>query len=299
MTDTSMFKYAPAKRADSHVMVSLAGASGTGKTYSALRLATGLSGDKPFAVLDTEAGRALHYTDDFKFDHSDFAPPFTPERYTEAVDAAVKAGYKAIVIDSMSHEFDGEGGIFEAAESGGGKGPGKWLQPKMRHKKMMNKFLQVRAHLIFCLRAERKIDMTQKDSNGKMIVVDQGWVPICEKKFGYEMTIRFTLNPTAPGMVDLTLPHKVEDHHRMAFMPGAFIDEAGGRLLADWSQGKTVETPNKKLWDQARRIAQEGGEALKTFWSKVATEDDKVNLRVIGAQLRGMANTADANKEPW
>ena len=290
------FTFSPAERRNTHIMVALAGASGTGKTYSAMRLASGICGDKPFAVIDTEAGRALHYADQFRFDHVDFGPPFSPERYTEAVKAAVGAGYDAIVIDSMSHEFEGQGGLMEAAEQSNMKGPGAWLKPKQRHKKMMNEFLQVRSHLIFCLRAAEKIDMSKKDEKGRVIVESKGWVPIQEKTFMYEMTASLTLSPDHPGIVDMTLPHKMQDQHRMAFMPGRHITEEAGLHLARWARGEPVETPHKDLWDRARTIAHEGRDHLLTFWKEVATDEEKQNLRVIAHELKQIAADADANR---
>lgn len=290
------FTFNTAQRRDTHLLIALAGASGSGKTFSAMNLATGICGDKPFAVIDTEAGRALHYADQFNFKHADFAPPFTPERYLEAVKAAEAAGFEAIVIDSMSHEFDGEGGIMDMAEKSNMKGPGAWKDPKMRHKKMMNAFLQVRCHLIFCLRAEEKIDMSKKDDRGRVIVENAGWFPIQEKRFMYEMTASFTMNPASPGVVDLTLPHKVQDQHRMSFLPGQHISVEAGAKLATWAKGDAVAMPDKELWDRARRIAHEGREKLKTFYYNVATEDEKLNLKPIGAELNAIAKRADENR---
>src|SRR5690349_22039333 len=97
------FTFRKAVRENVGLLVGLAGASGSGKTYTAMRLATGIAGDKPFAVIDTEAGRAKHYADQFRFDHGDLAPPFRPDAYAEAIIAADKAGYPVIVVDSTSH----------------------------------------------------------------------------------------------------------------------------------------------------------------------------------------------------
>lgn len=290
------FTITQATRADTYLLISLAGASGSGKTFSAMQLATGICGDEKFLVIDTESRRALHYADQFNFDHIDFPPPFTPERYLEAVKLGEKQGYKAIVIDSMSHEFDGEGGIMEAAANSSIKGPGAWKDPKMRHKKMVNAFLQVRTHLIFCLRAEEKIDMSKKDDRGRVIVENAGWFPICEKRWPYEMTASFTMNPASPGVIDLSLPHKVQDQHRMAFQPGHHINADGGDLLAKWARGETIEEPDKELWDRARRIAHEGVEKITTFFKSVATEEEVKRLQPIRRELWNTANAADANR---
>src|SRR4249919_950571 len=107
------FTFRPAVRENVGLLIGLSGASGSGKTYSAFRLAKGIAGDKPFAVIDTEAGRAKHYGDRFKFDHGDLKPPFRPGAYADAIGAADAAGYPVIVVDSFSHEHAGEGGLLD------------------------------------------------------------------------------------------------------------------------------------------------------------------------------------------
>ena len=96
------FTFTPAVRRNTHLLLALAGASGSGKTFSALELATGLAGATgKVAVIDTEAGRSLHYADRFRFDHCELTPPFTPQRYREAIEAAESAGYAVIVTPPM------------------------------------------------------------------------------------------------------------------------------------------------------------------------------------------------------
>src|SRR5262245_24721634 len=111
------FHFRPAVRSEIRLLLALSGGTGSGKTYSAMRLASGLAGDKNFAVIDTENGRASMYADQFKFDVGELAAPFTPDAYLEAIIAAEKAGYGVILVDSMSHEWAGEGGILDMQEA--------------------------------------------------------------------------------------------------------------------------------------------------------------------------------------
>ena len=116
------FEYRPAVREKIGALFGLAGASGSGKTRTALHLAKGMAnGHGQVAVVDTESGRALHYAPrpgekadsskgTFDFFHIDFSPPFTPERYVEAIRFAETNGATVIVLDSTSHEWAGEGG---------------------------------------------------------------------------------------------------------------------------------------------------------------------------------------------
>lgn len=247
------FSFRPAVRENVGLLIGLAGASGSGKTYTAMRLASGISGDKPFAVIDTEAGRAKHYADQFRFDHGDLKPPFSPHAYAEAIAAADAAGYPVIVVDSCSHEHAGDGGILDMQEAEfqrmGAREAVKmasWIKPKMEHRKMVSRLLQVRAHLILCFRAEEKIEMVRGD-NGKMEVRKKqtatgidGWVPICEKNLPYELTVSFLLMASRPGV---PLPIKLQEQHRALFALDQPITEESGRKLAAWASGKTTTAP--------------------------------------------------------
>src|SRR5580704_14308767 len=105
------FTFAPAERKSLGLVIGLAGGPGSGKTYSALELAAGISGDKPFAMIDADRGRSLHYADDFRFDYGELHAPFRPQAFLDALLAAEAAGYRAIVVDNMSAEHEGEGGL--------------------------------------------------------------------------------------------------------------------------------------------------------------------------------------------
>lgn len=241
------FTFRPAVRENVSLLIGLAGSSGSGKTYTAMRLATGISGERPFCVIDTEAGRAKHYADRFKFDHGDLTAPFSPQRYEEAILAADEAGYPAIVVDSMSHEWAGDGGILDMQaaefERMGGRDAAKmasWIKPKMAHKSMVQRLLQVRAHLILCFRAEEKIDMVKGD-DGKMKIVPKaspvglhGWIPICEKNLPYELTVSFLLTADRPGYPK---PIKLQEQHRAIFPLEQPIDERSGAAVASWAAG--------------------------------------------------------------
>ena len=248
------FQFRPAKRENVGLIIGLAGASGSGKTYTAMRLASGISGDKPFAVIDTEAGRAKHYAEQFRFDHGDLKPPFRPDAYTEAIKAADAAGYPVIVVDSASHVWAGEGGILDWQEEELNRMAGDdwkkreackmaaWIKPKGQHKRMVQSLLQVRAHLILCFRAEEKLEMS-RDDKGKMQIAKKqgatgldGWFPICEKNLPYELTASFLLLATKPGVPH---PIKLQEQHRALFPHDKPITEESGKRLSEWASGAT------------------------------------------------------------
>lgn len=243
----SNYIFKRAVRENVPLLLGLAGASGSGKTYTAMELATGMAGGKPFAVIDTEAGRAKHYADQFAFDHMDIHPPFRPETYLAAIKAADSANYPVIVVDSMSHEWAGDGGILDWQEEEWAKNNhaewarmSSWIAPKRGHKAMVSKLLQVRAHVILCFRAEPKIEMA-KDEKGKTIVVEKkgpggfkGWLPICEKNLPYELTASFLFMAEAPGV---PVPMKLPAQLAPFFPEHRQVTATAGRQLADWARG--------------------------------------------------------------
>ena len=249
------FQFRPAVRENVGLLIGLAGSSGSGKTYTAMRLASGISGDKPFAVIDTEAGRAKHYADMFRFDHGDMKPPFSPHAYADAIMAADEAGYSVIVVDSFSHEHAGQGGILDMQEAEyqrlGGTDKVKmtsWIKPKGEHRKMVQRLLQVRAHLILCFRAEEKIEMVRTaqgvEVRKKVTATGlDGWVPICEKTLPYELTASFLLMATRPGV---PMPIKLQEQHRALFPLDQPITEESGRRLAEWARGGATSAPDER-----------------------------------------------------
>lgn len=268
---TSPFK--PGVREGVGLLIGLAGPTGSGKTLSALRLARGLAGgdDAKIAFIDTEARRALHYAVSpgeapgafsFAFQHADLAPPFTPERYLDLIEGADKAGFAVIVIDSFSHEWDGEGGLTEIHdaihERMGGQDKqsiAAWKEPKLRHKRLVSRLLQCRAHLVICMRAEDKLRMEtveQKNEDtgrtykktvitpAKDLPASERWVPVCEKRFPYELITSFVVTPDRPGV---PIPLKLQEQHRPSVPLDRPLDEKVGAALASWARGERKAGP--------------------------------------------------------
>ncbi len=243
------FEFRDAVRKNVPLFIGIAGGTGSGKTESALRIATGLAGGKPFAAIDTEHGRMLHKADDYEFMHAELDEPFTPERYIEALKAA--EGFPVIVIDSGSHVYEGVGGLLEQQDEEFAKAGRKesarmssWIRPKQRHKKFVQALLRTPAHVVLCLRAEDKIEIV-KDAQGKTVVRPKsslvgadGWIPICEKRLPFELTISLLLTADAPGVPK---PIKLERRHADLVPLDRQLDEEVGRRLAEWAAGGLTE----------------------------------------------------------
>ena len=274
-----MITFRKAVRENISLIIGLAGPSGGGKTMTALRLAKGLAGNKPFAVIDTEAGRAKHYAGTFTFDHADLAPPFRPSAYAEAIKAADMAKYPVIIVDSCSHEHAGEGGLLDWHEQELDRmakddwkkrescNMAAWIKPKMDHKQFVSKLLQVRAHLILCFRAEQKIEM-KRGQDGRMELVPKtiasgfsDWIPICEKNMLYELTASFLLTPDAPGKPK---PIKLQQQMREFIDLNAPIDESVGRKMGEWAKGvnqqpAAAESPQDRPTPEETPSSEESG----------------------------------------
>jgi ABC-type dipeptide/oligopeptide/nickel transport system ATPase subunit len=250
---TRTFQDIPAVRTAVPLLVGLSGPSGCGKTFSALRLATGMQkiGGGEIFVIDTEARRALHYADNFNFRHVEFKAPFGPLDYLAAIEHCVSRGAKIIIVDSMSHEHEGPGGVLEmhaaAVErmSGGDENKAKrvtmlaWVKPKQERRRLLNSLVQTGASMIFCFRAKEKIKpVAGRDP------IQLGWMPIAGDEFVYEMTTSVLLPAAARGVPDWQ-PEQVGER-MMVKLPAQFgwlaesrgpLDEAAGERMGLWAAG--------------------------------------------------------------
>jgi len=251
------FEMVPGKREQVPVLVGLCGPSGSGKTFSALRVAEGIrqvtGGD--IAVIDTEARRALHYAEMFTFHYIGFEPPHGSLDYLAAIRSAAEQGARVIVVDSMSHEHEGEGGLLELHESEVTRLAGNdfrkreavkmlaWSLPKQNRRRLINGILQVKAHFVFCFRAKSTSRPVKRE--GKTVVEQMGFVPITGEELPFEMTLNAILPPGSGGVPDwspqypgermmVKLPAQFRDLLRKRDAP---LDEEVGRQLAEWAKG--------------------------------------------------------------
>jgi hypothetical protein len=299
------FTFKPATREQTPLLLGLVGPSGGGKTFSALRLATGIQQvvGGEIAVIDTEARRALHYANKFKFLHLDFSPSHSPDRYLEAIKAAIAAGAKTVVVDSMSHEHEGAGGVLEWHEAELDRMAGDdyrkreamnflaWAKPKAARRKLINGLLQMHCNFVFCFRAKEKIKMV-KDANGKTKPEDAGWQAIAGEEFVFEMTDRFLLPPGANGVPDLsrqawdTGVPKVPADHNDIIGSGKQLDEAMGAALAQWAMGATSPAPKqppKEAFDVEKTLVAFGKigvsrQAVTAYLGHAPTKSDRQAL---------------------
>ena len=226
------------------LILGVSGLTGSGKTYSALLLAQHLAKERGGEVygLDTENGRmadyqsAADYPDLTPYRLCTFEPPFSSERYTEAVLAADAAGAACIVVDSTTDEWDGPGGVLDlhtqTLDRMAGQDQAKrdranlaaWAVAKPPHKRFANEIFRLKAHLILCFRAQPKTTM----KGGK--VVDLGLQPICGTDLPYKLRFHLLMHEVGDGGYSVLKAYK---HERDVFPPSGRIDaDAAARLVA-------------------------------------------------------------------
>lgn len=220
-----------AKRAASKGRLLLTGPSGSGKTWGALTFAKGL-GCQRVIVIDTEQGSSDLYESILPFEVIDLAPPFTPERYIEAIEAAEEAGADCIIIDSISHEWNGKGGCLELVDEiaraqfrGNTWSAYSVITP--RHRAFIDRMLRSSAHIIATGRS--KTETAQVEDGGRKKVAKLGMK--VETRDGVEYEFTTVLDIVHDGHFALASKDRT----------GIFTDTdpkpitvATGKLLAAW-----------------------------------------------------------------
>lgn len=232
------------KRQNVKLRLGISGASGFGKTTSALLLAHGLTNDwKKIAVVDTENSSASLYSHLGNFNVLDLKAPYSPERYIEAIQLCEKSNMEVIIIDSISHEWNGKGGCLEEQQNLGGRFQ-DWSKITPRHQGFIDTILQSKCHIITTTR--RKVDYSLDSvGNGKTKVVKHGTKEITREGFEYELTVNFELlndNHMASASKDRT----------GLFMnkPEFVITTKTGEKLLDWCNAFST---NKEVLEQISR----------------------------------------------
>lgn len=307
----SRFTIAQAARRPVPLLVGVCGPSSSGKTFSMLRLASGIqrvcSGH--IGVIDTENGRALHYADRFTFLHLPFSPPFSPDDYWEAIQVAAAAGCKTIIIDQLSHEHEGPGGVLEMHEAevermvGSGWRPDAaqfpaWAKPKAQRRKLIQNMLQLNVNLICGFRAKRKvkIEKTERGGRTRNEPVDQGWMPIAGDEYAYEMSALAVLPPGSKGVPDwLTqdpgseMVRKRPVQFEAILKPGAQLSEDMGEAMARWAAGE--KAPAQSAPAAAAAAQDDRFNELLALIEMSDTRDKLAATKAIANKTAGLSKT--------
>lgn len=268
----SVVNIRPVKSGQSKAVIGIAGQSGDGKTLTALYIARGMV-DKPEEIgfLDTENKRGSLYADalDGKFLIGDLYPPFSPSRYSEAIKQFQDAGVKVLIIDSVTHEWEGEGGCDDIANApkpdGTPRKVANWIEAKREHKRFMNVLLQSNMDIICCIRAREKTDFSNPSMPKSL-----GVLPVCEKNFMFEMTASILMADQGKKQIHLKVPNFL----KQAFGNGnGYLGLETGQLIRKWlSAGESESQEIERYKSEALLICEKGTEELTKLWKSIPKE---------------------------
>lgn len=256
--------FTKAVRKKAKLRLALTGPSGSGKTWGALEIAKGLGGR--IACIDTEKGSASLYSDRADFDVLELAPPYSPEKYIEAIKEAEAAGYDVLIIDSVTHEWSGSGGVLELVDQVAtarfrGNSWSAWNELTPRHRAFIDAMLQSRMHIIATGRS--KTETAQVEENGRKKVAKLGMKTEQRDGFEYEFTV--VLDIVHDGH------YAVASKDRTGLFKGdakPITEQTGAQLLAWLEAGEERKMPESELWDHVAAIdASEDMDALRIVFT--------------------------------
>jgi len=234
-----------AKRHQVKLRLGLSGASGFGKSFSALLLAFGITNDwSKIAVIDTENGSAGLYSHLGDYNVLSLDAPYSPERYIEAIRTCENASdIEIIIIDSITHEWQGKGGCLQIHEKLGSRFQ-DWAKVTPRHTAFIDAILNSKCHVITTTR--RKVDYSlDTTQNGRTKVVKHGTKEITREGFEYELTVNFEI------INDKHLAKASKDRTGLfADKPEFVINASTGKKLIAWcNEGISIEQISNEIED--------------------------------------------------
>lgn len=285
------FSFNKAKREQIWVKVLLAGPSGAGKSYTALRLATGIAKKTKgkIAAIDTENGRIRYYANEFDFNDLQLEPPYSPEKYVEAIEVAVSEGFSILIIDSITHEWDY---CLDQHSKMPGNSYTNWGKITPKHDAFMEKILQSPIHVISTVRG--KDEYVMEDKNGKQVPKKVGIGYKQRDNTEYNYTVTFNIDQqthVADATKDNT--HIFEGRYEI-------LTEKDGEKLFDWANtgDKPVEKPKVEKVEKSELENTEEPEDVKTVIAKiseVAMKKAEINKDAVFAAIKKHHKTANYN----
>jgi len=286
-----------ATKAAAKLRLGLIGPAGSGKTYTALRIAHGLGGR--IAVVDTERGSASLYAGErgIDFDVNEL-DTYEVERFIDAIKDAAAGGYSTIIIDSLSHAWAGKGGILEFVDKAGkrntgGGNFGAWRDATPRHNALVDAILGAPLHVICTLRS--KVEYVVENVGGRNQVRKVGLQPVQRDGLEYEFTV----------VGDVTQEHDLlVTKTRAAFLKDAVIREAGeelGQQLAAWLADVEVAPPPAPTPSVARdpRPADAEKPLVDVIRDSIATARSDRTLRKIIKRLDELVAEDQVTGDQW
>jgi hypothetical protein len=229
-----------ATRRQAKIKLGLQGPSGSGKTTSALLLAYGLVGDwSKIAVIDSENGSADLYSHLGDYNVLGITAPYSPEKYSEAIKICHAQGMEAIIIDSISHEWEGDGGILDIHGNMAGNSFANWAKVTPRHNSFVNTILSTPVHVIATIRSKQDYVMMEK--NGKAVPEKVGLKGVTKDGMDYEFTVVFDINIRHHATPSKDRTGIFSSRHEFV------ITTETGQRIREWCESGDVRLPESKM----------------------------------------------------
>lgn len=291
------FQVQKAKREKVYAKVALMGSSGSGKSVSSLRLATGmvarmkeldaLNGTTGKILLaNTEGSRGKYYAGEYDYDIVDLEPPFNPELFVDLVNFAVESKYSVLIIDSSSSEWEGKGGCLELQQQAGGTYQA-WSRVTPRHQKFVDAIAYSPIHILSTMRSKDQYEV-ERDDKGKVAVRKIGLGAKQRDGFEYDFTCTFMIERDT----HMAKPEK-DNTHIFERMGMNILDESCGAKIIDWANaGETegaVSAPSFVPSTNSGYSDNEVASSIESITSLVSALQDK------GADRSDIANAIKAH----
>jgi hypothetical protein len=264
------------------MLIGICGPPGGGKTFSALRLATGMQRVRPgpIVVIDTESGRVSKYHTSrggpFEFMAVRFDAPYNPDHFLDAIEQQLGRNPAAIIVDSLSDEHEGPGGVIDwhdqEVPSSGGNDWAAWKRPKAARKRLVSGILRITVPLLFTFRAREKT--TTKP--GSKVPEKLGWQPVAPAEIVHAIDLMSLLPPRADGVpvwksekVGEEFVIKLPEYLRPYIREATALDEDMGEAFARWAMGKPVEAFDAAGYHETERR-----------WITISVHADDVRARM-------------------
>jgi len=257
------------------ILIGIYGPTGSGKTLSALLLASGLAPTKKVVLIDSEPPRARIHADNPRavnalpdgFDVIDLDAPYEPKRFVEAIDLCESRGYEVCIIDSLTDAWSGVGGCEDMKEQ-----TKSWNKPKLENKRMRDRIKATRTmHVICCFKAHEKTVIVEGEINPKTGKPKQEYKSLgmqaeTEKNNLFPLLIVFSVDAdTHLATAKKVTPEPLQP----AFNEPRLLRPEDGLLLRKWNDSAPSEGGFDQLAKRAKAEALNGVEAYRRYFQSL------------------------------
>ncbi len=257
----SSYLFTDAKDEQPNLRLAIVGPEGSGKTWTALAIATNL-GDR-VGLIDTENGSAAKYRRDFPFKHLKLST-FAPLTYVQAIEAAATQGFDVLIIDSLSHAWSGKDGALEQVDRrAAGNKFSAWREVTPMHNALVDAIVGAPMHVIATMRA--KTEYAVEQDGGKTKVVKLGLAPVQRDGISYEFDVIGDIDQNHNLRITKTRCRELDNE--VIPKPGAELAETLKRWLGSGDPAPPGADPDvlERIRDLEEKLAAAGAVSLQQF----------------------------------